>query len=472
MKKRLVSFLMAGMLLATFVACGSTSSSGGSSGAANSSGTTANTTGDKTVIEVWSEDRHDQEYVTSMIDQFNAQSDTIEVKLTIVSDDYVNMVSLAYSSGTAPDIAGWSGNFNTLINSGSGMFVPLDDYIAAAGEELEKVTAISEHMFTNLNVYNGNVYWIPSVVRSGVRAIYNENLVTEAGYTTKPTTIADMAELSRTITANGNGEYYGIAVTSTGPFGRLLQATAEMSGISPKGYDFVNGVFDFSDWKDLLVAFQELTAADSLFPGSGSQGVDAMRAQFATGTVGIWANASQEAGVFTDQFPVEDFEWTVALPPTLTGEIEGALTCTPSKGYMILSSSQNQDLAWEVIEYFLSEDFIKGYCENGYALPYSDYMSSIVDTSSAGRISDFQLTEYESVYPEPPLVAIDGDAFDTVLWNAAMGYVDIDSAIEDLNTRYNAALERDVASGAVQRLIIADYDPMHPDAGTVEYLSE
>ena len=49
------------------------------------------------------------------------------------------------------------------------------------------------------------------------------------------------------------------------------------------------------------------------------------------------------------------------------------------------------------------------------------------------------------------------------------GYIDIDTAIEDLNTRYNQALERDVADGKTKRIIIKDYDPMNPSAGTIEY---
>ena len=63
---------------------------------------------------------------------------------------------------------------------------------------------------------------------------------------------------------------------------------------------------------------------NSVFPGSMSQGVDAMRAQFVEGTFGIWGNASQEAGVFTSQFPIDKFEWGVAEVPSLDGTRKGA----------------------------------------------------------------------------------------------------------------------------------------------------
>lgn len=58
--------------------------------------------------------------------------------------------------------------------------------------------------------------------------------------------------------------------------------------------------------------------------------------------------------------------------------------------------------------------------------------------------------------------------FGTQLWATW----NVDDAIEDLNTRYNEALEADIAAGSTTRLVISDYDPLHPNEGTIEYLSE
>ena len=182
------------------------------------------------------------------------------------------------------------------------------------------------------------------------------------------------------------------------------------------------------------------------------------------------ANASQEAGVFTTQFPIDSFEWGVAEIPTLDGEVHGTQTAVPQKGYVMLSDTDVPDAAWKVIEYFASEDFLKGYFESGFSLPSSKHMQEVVDTTKTGRIQDFGTYDYEGVYPMPPSVTIEGEDRSTVLWSAAMGERDIDEAIEDLNTRYNEALERDIKMGKVKRLVIKDFDPMHPSEGTVEYL--
>ena len=133
----------------------------------------------------------------------------------------------------------------------------------------------------------------------------------------------------------------------------------------------------------------------------------------------------------------------------------------------MLSSCENKDAACEVIKYFSSEDF-----EGGYSIPLSGYMSNIVDTSNIGRLADFELQDYEDVYPATPAVSVEGDDWKTVLWNVVLGYVSADEAIEDLNTRYNAALESGLSNGTCKRVIVENYDPLQPSAGTVTYKTE
>ena len=469
MKKvvRAVSGAAAGLMALSLVACGSTDSTtvpprqgGATSASASTTAATATKEG-ATTIEFWTEDRHDQEYVQKMVDEFNASHDDIQINMTVVTDNYSNMLSLAYNGGTAPDLV----LNNTLpLNqfADTGMFVPLNSYIDS-DEEFQKVLEPYSHSYEGSNAKDGNMYAVYTAVRSGVRVEYNKDLLAKSGYTEIPDNLDDYIAMANKITEDGNGSYYGIGFTSSSPFERLLEMCAEISGIYY--YDYVNGKYDFSGYKEIIEKGKQLVKA--AYPDQ--QGVDNMRALFAQGAFALWSNASQEAGVFTSQLPISDFEWGVAPVPSLTGEIKGALQVLPLKGYSIMSSSKHQDEAWEVIKYFSSEEFLKGYYEGGYALPISDYMKDKYDSSKAGRIADFALLDYESVYPTPPAVNLEGDNYRTVLWNAVMGYVDADEAIEDLNTRYNNALDSDVASGTTKRLIISDYDPLHPADGTATY---
>ena len=421
---------------------------------------------DVTTITYWVNDRHDSEYMTEMVEKYNKENtDNIYIDMQIITDDYENMISLAYTGGTAPDIIGQSVTLKNFVDND--MLVPLNDYIDA-DEEYQKVNEPYEHAYEGLNYMDGNLYWVYSGMRSGVRIEYNKDLLEKSGYTEIPKTLDEYIDMAKKITEDGNGEYYGIGFTSSSPFERQLEMMAQVSGIYY--YDYANGKFDFSGYKEILEKGKRFIDEEIAYPDQ--QGVDNMRALFAEGEFALWGNASQEAGVFTSQLPIEDFEWGVAEVPSLDGEIKGALQTTPSKGYVIMSSSEHPDEAWKVIQYFQSEEFLKGYLENGYCLPITSYMDEKIDKSKIGRLADFSLLDYESVYPAVPTINLTGDDYRTVMWNAIMGYVDVDDAIEDLNTRYNEAYDADIESGSVKRLVIEDYDPLHPSDGTATYLDK
>ena len=419
---------------------------------------------EKTVVTYWSNDRHDEAYMTEMIEKFNAEHDDIEINHVIMTDDYENSILLAFDGGNAPDIInGQSVDLRNLVDYGAA--VNLTPFIEK-DEEYQKVTNALNLKFEGLNAQGDAIYWVPSGQRSGVRIEYNKALLEASGFDSIPATLPEYIEMAKKITEDGkanNPVTYGIGFTSSSPFERQLEMMAQVSGVFY--YDYANGKFDFSGYKPFLEAGRELVAV--AYPDQ--QGVDNMRAMFAEGTFALWGNASQEAGVFTNQFPIDKFEWGVAPVPSLDGEIKGALQVNPNKGYMVLNTGKDLDAVWTVIKYLQSEEFLIGYMEGGYDLPITAYIDEKIDKSKMGRMADYSLLDYESVYPAVPSINLQGDNYRTQLWNIIMGYMDIDAGIEDLNTRYNAAYDEDISFGTIKRLVIPDYDPLHPSAGTVEW---
>lgn len=421
---------------------------------------------EKTVITYWSNDRHDESYMSAMVEKFNAAHEDIEINMVIMTDDFENSILLAIDGGNAPDLVGQSVTLKNLVDYGAA--VNLTPFIEADAE-YQKVTNALNLKFEGLNAIGDAIYWVPSGQRSGVRIEYNKALLAASGFDGIPKSLPEYVAMAKKITEDGaanNPVTYGIGFTSSSPFERQLEMMAQVSGVFY--YDYVNGKFDFSGYKPFLEAGRELVAV--AYPDQ--QGVDNMRAQFAAGSFALWGNASQEAGVFTNQFPITDFEWGVAEVPSLDGEIKGALQVNPNKGYIMLESCKNKEAAWEVIKFFQSEEFLIGYMEGGFDLPITSYIDEKIDKSKMGRMADYALLDYESVYPAVPTINLIGDNYRTQLWNAIMGHMDIDEAINDLNTRYNAAYDEDIAIGSVQRLVIADYDPLHPSAGTVTWLDK
>ncbi|MDI9455593.1 MAG: extracellular solute-binding protein [Spirochaetota bacterium] len=426
----------------------------------------------KTVVEIWSNDRHDLEYLLAKVSEFNAKSDTIEIKHTTVVENYPNMLVMGFTSGNAPDLfymnaRGTGFDLKTFVDAN--MLTPYPDSLLD-DPEFAKVTDARKNIVEGVNAINGVPYAIFNVRRSGTRMIYNVDLFKKAGITKFPTTLAGLVEAADKVTKVGNGQFYGIATCASAQFERWLEGIINKSGVYH--YDFKKGVFNFDGYREGILLAQKFFSNGSMFPGSNTQGVDAMRAQFANGTFGIWGNASQEAGVFTDQFPIEDFEWAVAELPSLDGTVKGTVDSRPQKGLFMFSSSKNKDAAWEVVKYLNSEEVVKGYIEKGYALPLSTYMQKVVDMSGAGRLGDFAPVPYEGLYPSVPAVTVAGDNYAVSIWNAIVNGSDVDRLIADLNKRYNEALERDLKIGKVKRIVIPNFDPLNPNKEKVQLLDK
>ena len=185
-KKQLISAALAAVMAVSLTACGGSSSDTGTSAggdAAEASGDTGASEAPEgtTTIEVWTEDLHDLEYVEAKIDEYNqTNTDGIFINLTAITEDYANMLALAYNGGTAPDVVG--ANSLPLKNfADTGILLPLNDYIDS-DETFQKVNEHYEHAYEGSNMRNGNIYSVYSGMRSGVRVIYNKDLLEQGCY--------------------------------------------------------------------------------------------------------------------------------------------------------------------------------------------------------------------------------------------------------------------------------------------------
>lgn len=423
--------------------------------------------GEKVKITVWTENRHDLDYMNKVVDEFNKTNDHIQIDYVAQTENYVNLLTMAANSGQSPDIFTQVNPTDFKNFAESGIIQPLNEYMT---DEFKKVNEVDDHKYEGYNVLGDKVYWVPGGKRSGSRFIYNKEIFDKLGLQV-PKKVSDLPAVSKAITEAGKGDYYGIIFPgASGPFERWIEHSAEMSGITP--YSYKEGKFDFTGFKPYIEMVRQLLVDNSVFPGSTSMKIDPVRVQFSEGHVGIHANASQEATVLTEQFPAK-MEWGVAQLPTLDGEIRGSEACNPNTGWMMSASTTHSKEAWEVIAYFESENVLKGYLEGGYALPISKYMEEKIDKTKIGRMADFAGADYEAVLPVAPSVTPEGETYRDALWNACLqDGSSIDETIAKLNKTYNDALDKEVKMGKTKRLVIKDYDSLHPNAGTIEYLDK
>lgn len=471
--KKLAALGLAGaMIVSALSACSSggttaetTASGSDSAGTTAAAGSSKDTSsGEKVKITVWTNNRHDMEYMNQVVEEFNNTHDDVEIEYVVQTENYENLITMAANSGQSPDIFSSVGSEYFKNFAENGIIQPINDYIT---DEFRKVNEVDQHLYEGSNVLGDDIYWVAGGKRSGSRFIYNKEIFDELGLQV-PTKISDLPEITKKITEAGNGDYYGIIFPgASSAFERWIEHSAEMSAVTP--YNYKEGKFDFSGYKPFIETVRQMFEEGSVFPGTSSMKIDPVRVQFAEGHVALHANASQEATVLTEQFPAE-IEWGVAQLPTLDGEIKGAEGCSPNNGWMMSALTEHPQQAWEVIEYFGSEEILKGYLEGGYSLPMSTYMEGKIDKSKIGRMADFSGADYEAVLPVAPSVTPEGETYRDALWNACLPEGgSIDDVIANLNQSYNDALDKEVKMGKTKRLVIKDYDPLHPNAGTAEY---
>ncbi|MDF2921476.1 MAG: transporter substrate-binding protein [Paenibacillaceae bacterium] len=449
MLKKTVLAAMTMVMAAGLAACG-----GNEEAADNKPGASAAPAGEKTKLTYWTGDRHDAEYIKEVIAQFNSTNkDHIEVEMVVRSEDYDQALDLAFTSAQAPDIFRVKENtIQTLYKKG--YMAPLDSYLT---DEWKKKFPPME----DLNTFDGKIYSLPNYGTT-MRLVYNLELFEKAGIKNPPTTLKEMVEDAKKITEAGKADgAYGIAFNLKSPnsaLGRSARLIAELSGYGGFGYDFKAGKFDFAGWKEIVEAFKQMKSDGSMLPGVESLDIDPLRAQFAEGKIGMYMSFSSEPGVYQNQFPAK-IKWAAAPAPTVTGEVKGASGFLGGQWLAISKDSKNKDAAWKFLSYMYGDNILKTYQEKGFGISMVPSVAESAKAPAINGIDGFLPNKSDGVWPISPSVNVQGIKYYDAFFKYMLEGGDLDKIIEDLNKRYNEALDKAVAAGEVKTKAIPDFDP-------------
>lgn len=273
-------------MTASLAACGD---SGSSSAAASS---TAG--GDDGVITIsyWTTDRHDQAYLTPLIEEYNKTNpDNIYIDYQVYADNYSQMLDLAFSTDTAPDVFKLSGTDPLEVQvDEKKMLLDLSPYMT----EEYKARFWDGAFVQGINSWGDGIYSLPFTA-SACRLFYNQDLLDRVGISAPPKTLKELVDDATLVTKQLSSEgIYGIAgnyKSAMSAVMRSIDPVVQVSGGTCYGFDFKNGKYDFSSYREVLQLFREMYSTGVAFPGSESLDIDPLRTQFAAG----WGSGSSSS---------------------------------------------------------------------------------------------------------------------------------------------------------------------------------
>ncbi|MFD0714559.1 ABC transporter substrate-binding protein [Paenibacillus sp. GCM10027626] len=453
MRKKLLLTAMSLTLAAGLAACGG-GNDGQHTAPGNEGGDNKATAGTKTKISYWTGDRHDSEYIKQIVDEFNAaNTDNIEVELSIKGDDFDQALDMSFQTSEAPDVIRVKENtIQTFYKKG--YLAPIDEFLD------DEIKAKFQEM-PDLNSFDGKRYSLPNFGTT-MRLVYNKELFAKAGIEAPPTTLAEMVDIAKKLTEAGKDSgAYGFALNFKNPasaFGRSARVIAEVSGYGGFGYDFKTAQYDFSGFKPIIETFKQIKDDGSMLPGVESLDIDPLRAQFAEGKIGMYLSYSAEPGVYSSQFPAK-IDWAAAPAPSIDGNFNGASGLLGGQWLALSSKTSHKEAAWKFISYMYSSQILQQYQEKGFGISMVPSVSEVAATPDVKGIDSFLPNQYDGVWPVYPVVAVQGTKSDDAFFKYMISGGDLDAIIQDLNARYNAGLAAAVKNGEVKAEPNADFDP-------------
>ena len=414
----------------------------------------------KTVIRLWTNDRHDATFWTEKVDEYNAtNTDNIELRYEIYTDNLLQAVDMAFQTGEAPDIMKYDMYFDKYILDNR--YVDLMPYLTDEQKELTK-----DVWYEGQNLIDGKLYFIPTG-NTCLRLFYNKTIFERLGLEV-PTTLDEMVEAALTITEELSGEgIYGFACnlkSASNGLKRSLEPEVERGTGLRLGYDFGTGTYDFTPYIPYLEAWAAMI--QNGFPGSESLDIDPLRSQFAAGKIGMYMSYTHaEPGVYVNQFPMaEGQEWGCTYLP-IEGDAHYGQYFTGTPGFLFNKDSKNFDAAWKAYTaVFLNVDNLREHFEQGFGI---SSIPAVIESAAMGEdyVNNPALLKADDdiMYPKTPEEAyaqdfiVEGLDMYNTFGAIIAGQLDAEKGIADLTKRYNEVNERLISQGVYERIINPDF---------------
>ena len=410
----------------------------------------------KTVVTIWTMDRHDAPFWQERIDAYNASNPhNIYVDYQIYTDNYWQAVDMAFQTGETPDVFRYDPALDKYLFQDK--FIDLLPFMTEDQIELTKAG-----WYDGTNLIDGKLYCI--FTGSGAARLFYNTAIFERLGLEPPRTLDEMVEAARTITEELSSEgIYGFACnlkSAENGLKRSLEPQVEIGTGLRYGYNFGTGYYDFSGYIPYIEAWKELM--EVAFPGCESLDIDPLRSQFAAGKIGMYFSYAQsDPGVFDNQFPMaEGQDWGCVYIPVI--EKKGKQYAGGTPAYYICKDSDNIEAAWQAYsDLFLNFDNLVARFEQNLGLSNLPAVIAAADLPVKFQENPEIMInpDWDTVYPKTPQemypqdFIVEGLDMYTTFAAIIAGQLDVEEGIADLTERFNAAYDAMLESGVVTERI-------------------
>jgi len=409
----------------------------------------------ETTLTWMSNQRHDKAVKEELFARY-AEETGVKVEMQIFADEYPDQLKLAFESGSPPDMfnmnqprqqaeAGWGEPLNAYIEATPGL---MESFIPGAFAE-------------NQGIYNGDIHGLPMYAQT-MRMYYNKRLFEAAGLdpAAPPATWSEFREAAKAISDAGTGAY-GLILGDKFPWVWDMNVLRLAGGAGAYPFDWSQNAYAYTHdgFKQAMELFIAINDDGGLFPGIHTLTDDDARQQFSIGMAGMIIGGSWNPGVFNDQFQSTE-DWDTAYLPMPDSGQAGRIRQYIGDRYTISAQSQNKEACWEFLKWLYSADIMTEMYEKGMGV--MGVAAANTGESDVRVIPNLAPTENDVIPPpEPELPTVTPDNTTTL----QMIFDDpstIDTALADLEARYNETYEAAVADGSLvaEDYLVEDWDGM------------
>lgn len=292
-------------------------------------------------IEFWHtySDTEDKIFNEQVIPLFEGKYPNIKVKATRMPYDGLKQQVIAGVAGNAaPDLMRmdiiWVPEFAKL-----GALVAVNNN--------EGFSEIKNQLFAGplaTNSYNGKYYGLPLNTNTKI-AIYNKELLSQAGLSEPPKTFDQLIEASKVLKDKG---MYGIGVGGTGPWGSLPYFWTLGGKITDDKYTKASGYLNSAESVAALGKIVELNNEGLIAPS------------IIGGEPGTW-DGIKEKYLMIDDGPwffsiLGDSIMDITVSSTLPTGVGGSISVVGGEDLVMFTTSKHQTEAWTFMKFLMSEE--------------------------------------------------------------------------------------------------------------------